>query len=270
MEATDVRSSGIRFRAEGLRERFEPQGAAFDHANAADTPRKSPPRRREFGIEFLILPDPSQTVARAPDLRRTAEALVIETATWKVLYRGAVDDRLDYGQQKPAATRSLLSDALARLWRRTCGGEPDPGQGDARFTIASVPDYTRDIVRFCALRGVSQPGNVVCSPYRYEKVRGTCRNHSGRAAGGTGCRPGMRIQTTAPRQQPPSSVREKSLAAWIAAGAPRATAPIRSPAAQPNPAPAWLLGGTRSFPPRDRPCRHGPGSLPGFHRDLPR
>jgi hypothetical protein len=46
-------------------------------------------------------------------LRRTAEVLVIEPANWRLVYRGALDDRVDYGQQKPTATQRFAADAIA-------------------------------------------------------------------------------------------------------------------------------------------------------------
>ena len=233
-----------------LRERFEPQGAAFllINANAEDTRAEVAAEAREFGIEFPILLDPSQTVARALDLRRTAEALVIETGTWKVLYRGVVDDRLDYGQQKPAATRSPLSDALASA----VAGEPvkvsrTPVKGCAvSFDAPAAPNYAKDIAPILAARCVEchSRGNVAPFAFdRYEKVRG----HAGTI------QDVLLEDRMPPWHADPNhgafannralSTREKALlSAWIAAGAPRGDGTDPLPTAQPDPTPAWPLG----------------------------
>lgn len=65
-----------------------------------------------IGITLPILDDEAQIVAESLGVTRTGEALVIRTEDRQVLWRGPVDDRLDYGTQKPVATRHYLAEAL--------------------------------------------------------------------------------------------------------------------------------------------------------------
>lgn len=67
----------------------------------------------EFSVGFPILSDAAQTVVRSLGVSRTAEAIVLDPQDdWKILYRGALDDRLDYGAQKTEAEHTWLRDAL--------------------------------------------------------------------------------------------------------------------------------------------------------------
>lgn len=70
---------------------------------------------KDYGFEVPILLDPKQTVTRALGLTRTAEVVVLDTKTWRVLYQGAIDDRLDYGVDKQQAQHNFLTDALSDI-----------------------------------------------------------------------------------------------------------------------------------------------------------
>ena len=69
-------------------------------------------RAEAFEMDAPILLDESQSVGESLSLIRTAEVLLIDPATWEIVYRGPVDDRLTYEAQKPAATEHYLRDAL--------------------------------------------------------------------------------------------------------------------------------------------------------------
>jgi hypothetical protein len=64
----------------------------------------------DFGAPILL--DPSQVVARELGFTRTAEAVIIEPNTWKLLYRGAIDDRLGYGVDKQQPKYNFLEIAV--------------------------------------------------------------------------------------------------------------------------------------------------------------
>ena len=63
-------------------------------------------------MDAPILLDQAQWVGESLNLIRTAEVLLIDPATWEIVYRGPLDDRLTYEAQKPAATEHYLRDAL--------------------------------------------------------------------------------------------------------------------------------------------------------------
>ncbi|MEX2669433.1 redoxin domain-containing protein [Candidatus Uabimicrobium amorphum] len=65
-----------------------------------------------FNIKIPILHDPSQNVISLLQFQRTAQAIVILPHNWKIVYRGPVDDRLDYETQKSIAKNHFLRDAL--------------------------------------------------------------------------------------------------------------------------------------------------------------
>jgi hypothetical protein len=59
----------------------------------------------EFNVDFPILLDEAQLVARSLGVKRTAEAICINTKDWTVFYRGAIDDQLNIGAKKSRRRR---------------------------------------------------------------------------------------------------------------------------------------------------------------------
>jgi len=70
---------------------------------------------QELGSPLTVVFDRAQLVIHPLGITRTGEALVIDTATWTVRWRGPVDDRLGYGSQKAVASRHFLADAISAL-----------------------------------------------------------------------------------------------------------------------------------------------------------
>lgn len=233
-----------------LREKFGPRGAGFAllNVNGEDSRDEVAREAQEFGIDFPILLDPSQNVGRALELHRTAEVLVIDTCTWRIRYRGAVDDRLGYGQQRPEASRHFLAEALEAVLTGTPVEQPRTevkGCGIAYGTVVT-PDYVRDIAPMVAANctGCHSRGNV--APFnldRYEKVR----SHSAT----------LRDVLLEDRMPPwhadshhgvfandraLSATQKAQLYAWIAAGAPRGEGVDPLPALLPRASGDWPLG----------------------------
>ncbi len=98
-----------------LRRRFESQGVTFLllDSNLQDDRKAVLAEAAEFGITLPILLDETQLIGEALGVTRTAEVFLIDPKTWKLLYRGPIDDRLSYGAQKPTASKLYLEDALA-------------------------------------------------------------------------------------------------------------------------------------------------------------
>lgn len=67
------------------------------------------------GLSIPVLLDPAQIVATTLGAERASEVFLIEPRTSRVLYHGAVDNRVAYGTELPAATRTYLADALTDL-----------------------------------------------------------------------------------------------------------------------------------------------------------
>jgi peroxiredoxin len=66
----------------------------------------------EFKINFPILKDTDQSVARSLGVERTAEVFIIDPRTRKVHFRGPIDDMLGYETQRVNANHNYLRDAL--------------------------------------------------------------------------------------------------------------------------------------------------------------
>ena len=100
-----------------LQSEFEARGVKFLGINANLQDDRGPIARDagELNIGFPILVDESQHVASSLGIERTAEAILIETGSWRVAYRGPIDDRLDYGVQRTSAEQAFLRSAIESL-----------------------------------------------------------------------------------------------------------------------------------------------------------
>ncbi len=97
-----------------LEAKYGPQGVKFMMLNSAiqDSREAIVAEAKDYGIDIPILMDANQLVGEQLGVTRTAEFFVIDPKTWKVAYRGPLDDRLDYGTQKGAAEHAWASDAI--------------------------------------------------------------------------------------------------------------------------------------------------------------
>ena len=100
-----------------LRDAYRTNGVVFWMINANPQDRRADVAREasEFEIDMPILLDETQLVAKGLKITRTAEALVIEPNSWRIRYRGAIDDRLSYEAEKPEAKHEFLKEALDAL-----------------------------------------------------------------------------------------------------------------------------------------------------------
>ena len=106
------RSMGPALKA--LKAKYESQGVQFFllNSNLQDGRDAIVEEAKEFDIDTPILMDVNQLVGEQLGVTRTAEFFVIDPKTWKVVYRGPLDDRLDYGTQKANAEHTWASDAI--------------------------------------------------------------------------------------------------------------------------------------------------------------
>lgn len=82
------------------------------NANTEDSRAEILKEAQQYSLDVPILLDPSQVVARELGLTRTAEAVVIDTRDWRIVYRGPISDRLDYGVDKQEAQNEYLKTVL--------------------------------------------------------------------------------------------------------------------------------------------------------------
>ncbi|MFA6242192.1 MAG: redoxin family protein [Candidatus Hydrogenedentales bacterium] len=97
-----------------IRDEYAPKGVVFlmINGNPNDDRASVAKEAQEFGIDMPILLDSAQLVTKTLGVSRTAECLVVDTKNWGIAYRGALDDRLDYGAEKPKAGHPWLKSAL--------------------------------------------------------------------------------------------------------------------------------------------------------------
>ncbi|MGH8490789.1 MAG: redoxin domain-containing protein, partial [Gammaproteobacteria bacterium] len=97
-----------------LRDTYAKQGVKFMliNANPQDDRNALQAEAARLHLDLPILKDEAQLVIQSLQAERTGEAILIDTKTWAIRYRGPIDDRMHYGSQRPAARRHYLNDAL--------------------------------------------------------------------------------------------------------------------------------------------------------------
>lgn len=131
-----------------LRRRYEPKGVVFLMINPAAQDARADLAKdaAEAGYGLPILKDETQLVAKALGLTRSAETVVLETRGWNVVYRGMVDDRLDYAGERDRASKRPLADALeAALAGRTPAVAEAPSLGCLIRYLPPPPHAYEDV-----------------------------------------------------------------------------------------------------------------------------
>lgn len=97
-----------------LRDAYADKGVRFlmVNGNYHDDRKSVAEEAEEFDIDIPILVDSAQIVTRMLGSGRTAEAILINPENWKIEFRGAPDDRFDYGVQRARVDHEWLKDAL--------------------------------------------------------------------------------------------------------------------------------------------------------------
>src|SRR5438552_12236903 len=128
-----------------------------------------------------VLKDDTQGVARHLGVKRTGETIAINTSDWSVFYRGAIDDQMVEGAQKPKPTERYVENALndfldgkairmAKTVARGCIIHFE-GEGPA---VAPV-SYAREVAPILQRRCVHchSPGNIGSGAMTsFQKVKG--------------------------------------------------------------------------------------------------
>ncbi len=97
-----------------VRDEFEDKGIEFlaFNANIQDDLKRIAQEAENFSIDFPILKDEGQKLAKAMGVERTAEVFIVNPRTRDVLFRGPINDQLGYETQKNQASAHYLKDAL--------------------------------------------------------------------------------------------------------------------------------------------------------------
>lgn len=232
-----------------LRDAYSTNGVTFwmINANAQDQRDEVVKEAAEFGIDLPILLDPTQLVAQALKITRTGEAIVIEPNSWRIRYRGAINDRLDYETQKPAVQHEYLKQALDAL----LAGEPIKTEVTSApgcvvtYAKSTAVSYSKTIAPLLKANCVQCHTRGGIGPFAmssHEKVHGWSD---------------MIREVLVTRRMPPwqadphvgkfgndfslSAENTRTLVQWIDAGAPRGTGNDPLDGYQPE-LPEWKLG----------------------------
>ena len=163
-------------------------------AKSAETLSQIMPRALVFGdpAEFkqlivqsqtgglTLLRDESQMVTHYFGVTHTCEAIAIDVKNATVFYRGALDDQMTPGAQKPEPTENYLTDALSQFLAHKPIATPQTTALGCRITFDSEwgdrpISYRQEIAPLLAKKcvGCHSPGNI--GPFAmssYQKVKG--------------------------------------------------------------------------------------------------
>jgi peroxiredoxin len=247
-------SRNIASSVKALQDHYASKGVEFMMLNSTPSDQRDDivAEAKEYGYELPILMDTNQLVGEQLGVTRTAEVIVIDPKTWKIIYRGPIDDRVTYERQKAHADHTWAKDALDA----TLAGKPvavsrmQPVGCLISFTErAKLPatdiSYTKTIAPMVQDKCVSchQPGGIGPMPLiSYETIKPFAPM----------IREMIRTQRMPPWRADPSvghflgdrslsSDQIKTLVHWVEAGAPRGQG-VDPLAAQKFQAEEWPLG----------------------------
>ena len=97
-----------------VRDEFESKDVVFlaFNSNIQDNMAAIQREAENFGIDFPVMKDEGQKLAKALGVERTAEVFIIDPRTREALYRGPINDQLGYETQRVNASAHYLKDAL--------------------------------------------------------------------------------------------------------------------------------------------------------------
>lgn len=130
---------------------------------------------RDYGIRPLpVLIDDTQGVAGYFKVDRTCEVIAISAKDWSVFYRGAIDDQLAEGAQKPKAAEHYLKAALTEFLAGKPVTQPLTAARGCRIFAEEPADqlgrpvnYVQDVAPILKRRcqGCHSPGQI--GPFSY-------------------------------------------------------------------------------------------------------
>ena len=122
-----------------LKDQYESKGIKFlmINSNLQDSVKSIRDEAQEYEYEIPILKDETQLVGESLLLTRTGEVFLIDTSDWKIIYSGALNDRLTYENQKEVATKFFLEDAIKNT---LAGKEVEVKQTEALGCLMNFPE----------------------------------------------------------------------------------------------------------------------------------
>jgi len=237
-----------------LQDQYSAKGVEIFMLNStpSDTREAIVAEAKAYGYNLPILMDTNQLVGEQLGVTRTAEAIVIDPKTWKIMYRGPIDDKVTYERQKAAADHTWAKDALDSVLaaKPVAVARVEPVgciiDFPERAKIAtSKVTYVKNIAPMFEDKCVSchEPGGIGPMPFtKFEEISPFAPM----------IREMIRTQRMPPWRADPSvghflgdrslsAAQIKTLVHWVEAGAPRGTGPDPL-ASKKFTAPEWPLG----------------------------
>ncbi len=237
-----------------LQDEYTPKGVEIFMLNSTPSDKREAivAEAAAYGYNLPILMDSNQLVGEQLGVTRTAEVIVIDPKTWKIVYRGPIDDKVTYERQKASADHTWAKDALdAQLAGKPVAVARVEPVGclidfPERANLAnSKINYVKNIAPMFEDKCTSchEPGGIGPMPFtKYEEI----------APFAPMIREMIRTQRMPPWRADPtighflgdrslSAAQIKTLVHWVENGAPRGTGadPL---AAKVWKAPEWPLG----------------------------
>lgn len=102
---------------------------------------------KAYGLNIPVLIDPSQLVTEMLGITRTSEAVVVDPKEWKIIYRGSISDRMEYGLDKLKSSKNYLNDFLESfLQKKSYNGTIVPAKGCLITFSKPELSYSKNIV----------------------------------------------------------------------------------------------------------------------------
>jgi mono/diheme cytochrome c family protein len=238
-----------------LRDAYKDKGVEFLMLNSAlqDGHEAVREETADFGLDIPVLMDKNQLVGEQLGVTRTAEVFIINPKTWQVVYRGPLDDRIDYGGAQKANVVPFAANALDALM----AGKPvQQAAMNTRGCLIDFPErakkaqhakisYAHDVAPILEKKCVAchQPGGIgPFSMTSYEMVKGF--SPMIREVIRTDRMPPWNADPHVGKFEDDKSLTKaeiKTVVHWIEAGAPRGEGPDPLALAKRH-APEWPLG----------------------------
>ncbi len=132
---------------------FSEKGFTFFmvNSNIQDSKETVKKEATEFNFKVPVLLDKYQLIAEELDITITAEVIILHPTTRQILYRGPINNRLDYESQKIKPTQTYLRDALLAILKKKKPTREQEVTRGCKVTRLSVLEkekkltYTKDI-----------------------------------------------------------------------------------------------------------------------------
>lgn len=227
-----------------LQQKYESQGVKFWMVNSStnDTRASMAAEAVKLGINFPILQDRAQTVARIYAASRAAEVVCISRETLQIFYRGSFDERTT--ATTGTAARNFVDEALTEFMAGEDVTLRETKAAGCDVPVITSPDltYSRDVAPILQAKCVTchSPGNI--APW-------SMTNHAIVKLYSAAIRDQVSTRKMPPWHADPehgrfensfalSADEERKLIQWVAAGAPRGDGPDLLETIPPPP-PKW-------------------------------